>query len=286
MYRWWMFSPLCKDDGIKVQTNRVIDGKSRAMLIRPGPHSVMYGKASCGQFVSEKWGVLCRKGHKEKKKEKKSENKEIIIRGGGRKSPKLVFIVVTLACCYGNSKSHFKDGLGGPWLPSVPCIQWGSPGVVWGWECCLSVCSFLLLLWFAQHLLLFMVSRGLLKELRTGCAGYRQAEKIFKPITWTYWEVHRNIWMYKTGLLTFQIWHWSHVGGSKWASPVLPLPWLPPGIRRMLHWHNWSWEGDLHSVPEGGGIPDVLQLEEARCRFQMQVSLLQPARNARRGMHM
>lgn len=183
MYRWWMFSPLCKDDGIKVQTNRVIDGKSRAMLIRPGPHSVMYGKASCGQFVSEKWGVLCRKGHKEKKKEKKSENKEIIIRGGGRKSPKLVFIVVTLACCYGNSKSHFKDGLGGPWLLSVPCIQWGSPGVVWGWECCLSVCSFLLLLWFAQHLLLFMVSWGLLKELRTGCAGYRQAEKIFKPIT-------------------------------------------------------------------------------------------------------
>lgn len=70
MYRWWMFSPLCKDDGIKVQTNRVIDGKSRAMLIRPGPHSVMYGKASCGQFVSEKWGVLCREGHKEKKEKK------------------------------------------------------------------------------------------------------------------------------------------------------------------------------------------------------------------------
>lgn len=73
MYRWWMFSPLCKDDGIKVQTNRVIDGKSRAMLIRPGPHSVMYGKASCGQFVSEKWGVLCREGHKEKRKRKKKE---------------------------------------------------------------------------------------------------------------------------------------------------------------------------------------------------------------------
>lgn len=73
MYRWWMFSPLCKDDGIKVQTNRVIDGKSRAALIRPGPHSVMYGKASCGQFVSEKWGTLCREGHKEKKKKRRKK---------------------------------------------------------------------------------------------------------------------------------------------------------------------------------------------------------------------
>lgn len=92
MYGWWMFSPLCKDDGIKVQTNRVIDGKSRAALIRPGPHSVMYGKASCRQFVSEKWGSLCRerdtrkrrekKPQKNKKEKKRRENKVIIIREG------------------------------------------------------------------------------------------------------------------------------------------------------------------------------------------------------------
>lgn len=129
MYRWWMFSPLCKDDGIKVQTNRVIDGKSRATLIRPGPHSVMYGKASCGQFVSEKWETLCREGHKERKK-KRRENKEIIIRGGGGRGeyPKLVFIVVILARCYGNRQISFQGRVWGPWLLPVPGIQWGTPG--------------------------------------------------------------------------------------------------------------------------------------------------------------
>lgn len=122
MYRWWMFSPLCKDDGIKVQTNRVIDGKSRAMLIRPGPHSVMYGKASCGQFVSEKWGVLCREGHKKKEGKKRSENKEIIIRGGGRKYPKLVFIVAALARCYGNKQISFQGRAWGS-LPPVCALH-------------------------------------------------------------------------------------------------------------------------------------------------------------------
>jgi len=80
---------------------------------------------------------------------------------------------------------------------------------------------------------------------------------------------------------------WTSLLGSKWASPDLPLPWLPPGVRRMLCWYHWFWaEGDLHPVPEGSGLPDVLQLEEVRCRLQMQVSLLQPACNARRRMLM
>lgn len=81
------------------------------------------GKQAVGNLFQRNEGFFVERGTRKKRRKKKGENKEIIIRGGGRKYPKLVFIVVTLACCYGNSKSHFKDGLGGLWLPSVPCIQ-------------------------------------------------------------------------------------------------------------------------------------------------------------------